>query len=301
MTAAPGTGFLVRPARPDEGRAVEALLAAALGGPVGLGAGVAYLAAFAAAGGDLLGGLAARRAAAADGTTFAFFRVGVLPEHRRRGVGTGLVTSLYRAAAASDLVRLTLAELVHRDRPGNAFCRRLGLGPERSLVTFASTAAELMAATAAFAARAGGLDLVSTAEVDPDAVAALVTATYGGFPDRWAADLRAGVYDPRVSVAAVRGGRVAAVGLTRADTRSLHVELVAVHPDDRHGPAAAAVCNAIARRAAAAGIFDGVWEADPEHDRFAANLARRAGAKPVGVRHRYAIDAAGVRAWLAAR
>jgi ribosomal protein S18 acetylase RimI-like enzyme len=253
-----------------------------------------YLAAFAQPGEAPIGAVAVRP----DAGGVARFHIHVIPDARRRKIGTALIGQLRKVATANHARRLVLVELIHQDRPDNAFYRSVGMEPERSFATYAisldtgfKTFGHLFDRIAR-QGRMGGAEVAPLDRVHAPVAAEFFARQYGGPADGYLASFQSGRYDLRISCAVMRGREMLAGALvrSRAGEPSVYIELLAATPEFRRGPAALAMSGQIERAARALGFKSVVFEADPRYDAFAADVARRCGASPKWVRYRYAMN-----------
>lgn len=291
----PVTGFTVRRAAPTE---VDAVLRSFGPTPPSLAreASVVY-GAFGQPGDVPLGALIVQPTVDAS----AQFQIAVRTEYRRKGVGTRLVEHLLADARRFGTSSLRLAALVHQDEPAaNAFCRKVGLTPERSFATYRASLADQILPTAIpsaerFRRRHAGdprTRVVALEQIPAEQIARFFADHYAGFYDHRLEQLRRGVYDASISPAVLIGRELVAAGLYQSQpgNRVIYLDLKLVHPRHRSGPLAMVLAEQMCRLSLARGFTDVVFEGDAQHDAFATGYARRCGCEPLWYRYRYAIQ-----------
>jgi GNAT superfamily N-acetyltransferase len=291
----PLQGFQVRSGRPHE---APALLAFFPNNPLGQ-KNLLLLGAFGQPG-DVPLGAAIIRASRRGNLNLGHFLIWVRPECRRRQIGARLMSHLFQLAIKNDADQLTLAELIHQDRPDNAFFTAVGLSIERSFATFqAPLQKALTTISGPIAARfershphLAGAQIVPLGQLDIEDVAQFFVQHYPGFVDQRLEQLASGHYDLSVSVGAVREGKLFGGALVRSKPNepSIYLDLILVAPEFRSGPAPVVLCAHISRIGMARGYTHCVFESDERFDHFATGFAKRCGAERQWHRHRYGIS-----------
>jgi ribosomal protein S18 acetylase RimI-like enzyme len=292
-------GFVVRSPKPSE---IPTLLGFCTPCPFGT-QNVTPLGAFGQPGDVPLGAVVVRAVTRA-GQSVGHFVLSVRIDCRRRGVGRMLMTHLYQLAAENRADRLVLAELIHEDRAENAFCRAVGLSPQRTLGTYRIPIGHGFATVCEPVARRFershphlvGTSVLPLRDLDAGQVARFFAANYGGFIDCRLEQLRSDHFDLSISNAITRDGEIRSAMLVRSRVGepTVFVDLMASTPALRNGPAPLVLLAHAAPVASVAGFTHCVFEADADHDRFAVGAAIRCGATMEGRRYRYAIERAAI-------
>jgi GNAT superfamily N-acetyltransferase len=288
-------GYQLRIAQPPE---IPSLLALFPSNPLGEQS-ILAIGAFGQPGDVPLGAAIVRPSRRAN-LAHGHFVLVVHPPFRRQKIGTRLVNAVYQLALRNKAEVLTLAELVHQDRPETAFYRAVGLSVEQTFATFSVSIneglAKLCSPVAARFERShphlAGASILPLAQIEPGKIAGFLTRHYGGFVDQRLAQLRDGYYDLSLSTALVRDDEVVAAGLFRSKPaeRSIYLDLVLTAPSLRPGPVPLILFTHSGRIALEAGHSRCVFEADTDHDDFAIGFAQRCGCKAQWDRYRYGIS-----------
>jgi GNAT superfamily N-acetyltransferase len=288
-------GFHVRTPRPHE---AATLLSFFTGEPLGSEK-VLVLGAFAQPG-DVPLGAAIVRPSHRGGVNVGHFFLFVRPEFRRQGIGARLMNHLYGMALANHAQWLILGELIHQDRPENAFCRAVGLSPERSFATYSLSIAHALEKICGPIAdrferthpHLAGAEILPLDQIDAAQAARFFAAHHSGYVGQRLSQFESNAYDRAVSGVAVRNGEIFAGLLVRSKPgeSSVLIDLVLSLPPYRNGPTPLVLLAHGARLALEKKYTHCVFEADEHFDLFAAGCARRCGAKPQWLRHRYSIS-----------
>ncbi len=293
------TGFEILPPRPDQQQAVDALFG---DDPLGR-ENLHRLAAFGRPGDMLLGAITVRPGSGGD-PTIAHFRIHIIEQLRRQGIGTKLAQHLFQMALANNCRTLILGEFVNDGSSQHAFTQAIGMTPQRSYKRWHVTASASLKWAMPYLQpyrdshpHLVGTQVVPLAEVDPAAVSQFFTEFYGGYADRYQQDIRNNLTHNQLSAVAIRDGQILAATLVELMTATkdrpdcARLNLIAVRRDLRLGPLAVLLSADMATRMQLYGIEDCVFNADEQHDRYAVSYAKRCKGRSGVTQYRMAIDA----------
>lgn len=218
-------------------------------------------------------------------------KVHVVPAWRRRGVGLALLDAVAEATTG-ETSHLRAWTLVGEHDAAQRFLSRAAFvvrhrfhGFETDGVAFAATIGKLRDRLAKAGRIPGGMAVVAPAAAPRGELVGLVARSLDAVPASVAARIAGegpSGYDDALSVVLVLHGAVAGAMLSTRDGSVARIEVSAVAPALRRGWANVVLLDETVRRGIAGGIRSFRFFCD-EHTRDTMNLARRSGARPLGV------------------